>query len=162
MPIRPLAAALAALLSSANAATAQQSPVSPDSARARIQSTLRSFYFNLAHKDWEALTADILAAKVVAHRPAPERLVLAAGCGRRAAGPSSPAGDPPPCYPASTTRVDQASIMLEGDWAEVTVPRCISGAAEADEFRLIRFETRWRLVYIQLASSPHTTRGSGP
>jgi hypothetical protein len=158
----PFFATLATLFAWASTAAAQQSPVSPDSARAQIQATLRAFYFNLAHADWEALTADILAAKVVAHRPAPEHLVLAAGSARRAVGPSSPPGELPPCPTGAAARVDKATITLEGDWAEVVVPRCVPGEVEVDEFRLIRFENRWRLVYIELAGSPHTTLDSGP
>ena len=45
---------------------------------------------------------------------------------------------------------DQAAFTLEGDWAEVSVPRCGMTAGGADEFRLIRFEGRWRVVYIDL------------
>ena len=49
-----------------------------DSAQAHVRTTLHAFYFNLAHRDWEALTADILPAKIVAHRPAPAALVATA------------------------------------------------------------------------------------
>jgi hypothetical protein len=68
---------LAALAVYASTAAAQQSERF-DSTRAQIHTTLRAFYFNLAHQDWEALTADILAAKVVAHRPAPDAMIRAA------------------------------------------------------------------------------------
>jgi hypothetical protein len=50
--------------------------------------------------------------------------------------------------------VDQAAIMLEGDWAEATVPRCTAASAGFDEFRLINFEERWRIVYIELYQDP--------
>jgi len=46
--------------------------------------------------------------------------------------------------------VDQAAITLDGDWAEVSVPRCAGTAVGADEFRFIRFERRWRVIYIAL------------
>jgi hypothetical protein len=130
-------------------ATAQESPIQPDSARAQIHTSLRAFYFNLAHQDWEALTADILAAKVVAHRPAPEALVLAAA----SAGPSA-RGDEPAACSSNQALVDQATITLDGDWAEVSVPRCTATLAGADEFRLIHFEERWRFVYIDLYEEP--------
>jgi hypothetical protein len=124
-----------------------QAPIQPDSARAQIHTSLRSFYFNLAHHDWEALTADILAAKVVAHRPAPEALLAAASAG------AFPLADgPATCSSNQAALVDQAIITLEGSWAEVSVPRCpaaLAGAG-ADEFRLIHFEERWRFVYIAL------------
>ena len=127
-------------------APAQASSAQVDSTRARIQTTLRAFYFNLAHQDWEALTADVLPAKVVAHRPAPEALVAAAALPGRDAAPLE----------CSTTgaAVDQAAITLEGDWAEVSVPRCAPAPAGSDEFRLIRFEQRWRFVYIDLYQAP--------
>ena len=149
MPLVRAPLVLALLLSAWTAgATAQQSPIQPDSARAQIQTSLRAFYFNLAHQDWEALTADILAAKVVAHRPAPEAMVLAAS-----AGASSVADEPAACS-SNQALVDQATITLEGDWAEVSVPRCTAALAGADEFRLIHFEERWRFVYIDLYDEP--------
>jgi hypothetical protein len=128
-------------------ATAQQSSIRPDSARAQIHTSLRAFYFNLAHQDWEALTADILAAKVVAHRPAPEAMVLAAS------GASSPVDGPAACS-SNRALVDRAIITLDGNWAEVSVPRCSAALAGADQFRLIHFEERWRFVYIDLYEEP--------
>jgi hypothetical protein len=128
-------------------ATAQQSTIRPDSARAQIHTSLRAFYLNLAHQDWEALTADILAAKVVAHRPAPEALVLAA--------PAAPSrSDEPAACSSNRPLVDQAIITLDGNWAEVSVPRCSAVLAGADEFRLIHFEERWRFVFIDLFEGP--------
>jgi hypothetical protein len=52
--------------------------------------------------------------------------------------------------------VEQAVIELDGDWAEVSVPRC-SPAVGADEFRLIRFDGRWRFVYIHLSQQMNVT-----
>ncbi len=143
MPFRRVALALVTLLIAATAtAAALQAPAQRDSTRAQIHRTLRAFYFNLAHDDWEALTADILPAKVVAHRSAPEGLVMAATT-----------GDPGLCASPATPLVDQAAITLDGDWAEVSVPRCAAPRG-ADEFRLIRFERRWRFVYIDLFQEP--------
>jgi hypothetical protein len=120
---------------------AQHSLVSPDSARVQIQTTLRAFYFSLAHHEWEALTADILAAKVVAHRPAPQALVIAG---------NTPRWQSVKCPSPATALVDQATVTLDGDWAEVSVPRCTQASSGMDEFRLINFERRWRVVYIDL------------
>jgi hypothetical protein len=120
-------------------AAAQQSPIEPDSARAQIQTALRAFYFNLDHQDWEALTADILAAKVIASRAVPKSMVAPA-----------PASDRLPCSSDIPTRVSRAAIAFDGDWAEVSVPRCTVASAGSDEFRLIHFEERWRFVYIDL------------
>jgi hypothetical protein len=145
MPFRRVALALVTLSIAATAtAAAQQAPAQRDSSRAQIQRTLRAFYFNLAHDDWEALTADILPAKVVAHRSAPEALVMSA--------PS--AADPPvECASPVTPSIDGAIITVDGDWAEVSVPRCTEPRG-ADEFRLIRFDRRWRFVHIELSREP--------
>jgi hypothetical protein len=152
MLIRRASLVLAAtLIAPALHASAQQSPVS-DSARAGIHASLRSFYFNLAHQDWEALTAEILPAKIVAHRPAPEAFVRAAA----SLGPSGSHSSAAPmtCSTAAIALVEQAAITLDGDWAEVTVPRCTVASAGADKFRLIRFQERWRVVYIDLFQEP--------
>jgi len=124
----------AAVLAAAPAAAAQQVPASGQDSTG-IHTTLRAFYFNLAHRDWEAIAADVLSAKVVAHRPSPvfPPLAVAASCAQR-----------------SGALVDAAVIRREGDWAEVSVPRCDAEGSGADEFRLIRFEQRWRFVAIQL------------
>jgi len=152
--MRSLFALAAALLVPVAALSAQQTTSDRDSAQ--IHTTLRAFYFNLAHQDWEAMAADILPAKVVAHRPVPEALVLAATSGPRLPSPRRPAGSSPEsdelpeCSSESTPLVDQATITLDGDWAEVSVPRCTASRAGEDEFRLIHFEQRWRFVYIDL------------
>jgi hypothetical protein len=140
-------------------AAAQERPARLDSVRTQIQTTLRSFYFNLAHQDWEALTSDILAAKVVAHRPAPEALVTAAN--RPRTNPSTGVGggalsadQVTACSSGATARVDRAIITLDGDWAEVSIPSCSAAPSAVDEFRLIKFEDRWRIVYIDLFQEP--------
>jgi hypothetical protein len=145
MPSRRTALALASLLIAATAtAAAQQAPAQPDSTRAQILRTLRAFYFNLAHDDWEALAADILPAKVVAHRSAPAALVMAA---------RPAAGAPVECDSPARPSIDGAIITLDGDWAEVSVPRCTEPRG-ADGFRLIRFDRRWRFVQIELFQEP--------
>jgi hypothetical protein len=154
MPIlRTLFVMLAGSVAATASPAAQQPETRLDSARVQIHTTLRAFYFNLAHRDWEALTADILAAKVVAHRPAPDAMVVAASRPRvQSPGRAglSLAATPAACPSGGTALVDQARITLDGDWAEVSVPRCPALSDGADEFRLIRFEARWRIVYIEL------------
>jgi hypothetical protein len=140
MPIGRAAAVGLALIVSVTSAEAQHSPSGPDSARAQIHRTLRAFYFNLAHHDWEALTADILAAKVVAHRPVPEAPVIAA--------------NRVDCSSTAAALVAQSAIVLNGDWAEVRVPRCTRASSGMDEFRLISFGERWRIVTIKLFQDP--------
>jgi hypothetical protein len=109
-----------------------------DSAQAQLHSTLRRFYFNLARKDWEALTADILAAKVVAHRTVPSSLF-------RGLSPV-PAG----CASGQRALINQARITIEENWAEIVVPHCTGEVAGTDEFRLVHFDGRWRFIYIDL------------
>lgn len=154
MPIRPAVVALVgALMTTARPATAQQPRTHPDSSQAQLRTTLRAFYFSLAHQDWEAVSADILPAKVVAHRPAPQALVVASKRPARRARPmgSAPAADDPPgCSTKAEALVDQAIITRDGDWSEVSVPRCGVTPGAADEFRFIHFEGRWRIVYIDL------------
>jgi hypothetical protein len=46
--------------------------------------------------------------------------------------------------------VDEATIRLDGDWAEVSVPRCRGSSSGVDEFRMLYFEKRWRFIYTDL------------
>jgi len=128
----------ATLAMTVGVAQAQETTAEPDSAA--IHTALRSFYFNLAHRDWEAIASQVLPAKVVAHRPVPEAMVAAAES-------PAPLEETTDC---STPPGDQARITTEGDWAEVSVARCEEGRRGEDEFRLIHFEARWRIVYIDL------------
>ena len=146
-----LAALVGLLVMAAPAATAQQR-TQVDSTKAQLRTTLRAFYFNLAHQDWEALAADILSAKVVAHRPPPEALLQLAArpAPVTGSGAALAAENSPQCSSRGGALIDQAAFTLEGDWAEASVPRCGMTAGGADEFRLIRFEGRWRVVYIDL------------
>jgi hypothetical protein len=129
------------------AASAQQVPPA-DSSRAQIQQTLRSWYFSLAHHDWNAVTDDILAAKVVAHRLPPAALL------KKQEIQSGAALEIRHCAAGEAAPVEAALIQLDGDWAEVWIPRCGAGFMGGDSFRLIRFEQRWRFVYIDLYKVP--------
>ena len=145
--------ALAVSLLGGGADAAAQAPTAGrDRAAAEVAGRLRSFYFNLAHNDWEALTADILAAKVVAHRPPPDDLVLGQGApARTEVSRGGVAGST-----AESISIEQAVITIAGDWAEATVPHCALVGA-GDHFRLIRFGGRWRFVSIQLDPQPVNT-----
>lgn len=131
--------ALAAALVGLPVAASAQTSAAADTAG--INTTLRAFYFNLTHRDWEAIASQVLPAKVVAHRPPPEALVAAAAATEDIAAVACD----------STGALAGARISVIGDWAEVSVPRCLSAApGAADELRLIRFEERWRIVYIDV------------
>ena len=131
--------ALAATLAGLPVTAGAQKSAAADTAG--INTTLRAFYFNLAHRDWEAIASQVLPAKVAAHRPPPEAMVAAAASTE---GMAAVACD-------STGALAGARISVIADWAEVSVPRCLSAApGAADELRLIRFEERWRIVYIDV------------
>jgi hypothetical protein len=132
------------------AASAQQVPPA-DSSRAQIQQTLRSWYFSLAHHDWNAVTDDILAAKVVAHRLPPAELL------KKQEVQSAAALEIRHCAAGKAALVEAAVVRLDGDWAGVWVPRCGAGFMMGDSFRLIYFEQRWRFVYIDLYEAPSST-----
>jgi hypothetical protein len=151
MSIRGIVVAIAGMLAVlALPATAQQTTNQQDSAATQLRGVLRAFYFNLAHHDWEAIAADVLSAKVVASRSAPASLQMATRDRDRTGGSGGPANEPVACSTSTSAVVNEAVIQLEGDWAEVSVPRCGVASGGADEFRLIHFESRWRFVYIDL------------
>jgi hypothetical protein len=139
---------LAFLAGLTTTAFGQQTPGISDLERTEIHSILRRFYFNLAHRDWEALTSDILAAKVLAHRPVPTRLLMGLGSD------SSRAPVERPTCRRDLPAVEQAVLARSEDWIEVVVPRCPAGLEGGDRFRLVRFENRWRFVHIRLAQQP--------
>ncbi len=144
---RAAVAAIATLIAAAAPAAAQRTVAQHDSTHAQIRTTLRAFYFHLVHADWEALAAHVLSAKVLASRPAPEAFLAATTL------PADPARDgarDAACELDATALVERATILLQGEWAEVTVPRCDAAAGPGDEFRLVWFERRWRVVSIKL------------
>lgn len=127
-------------------AAAQQPRTRSEPAELRIRGALRAFYFSLAHNDWEALTAGILPAKVVAHHPAPAGIVAA----------SQPHERPASCPPTVVERVEGAEITIDGVWAAASVARCRTGEiggmeVGTDEFRFIEFDGRWWIVHIELS-----------
>ena len=137
---------------------AQQPLARSQPAEVRIRTALRAFYFSLAHHDWEALTAGILPAKVVAHHPAPAAIVAA----------SQPHKRPSSCPSSMAERVEDAEITIDAGWAAASVARCGSGEigsgevgandVGADEFRFIEFDGRWWIVHIELSHDPGTVQ----
>jgi hypothetical protein len=153
-------AALVAILAAigTTTVTAQQPLPGSEPADLRIRTALRAFYFSLAHHDWEALTAEILPAKVVAHYPAPPPLVAAL----------LPHERPVKCPPAIAERVEAAEITIDAGWATAAVARCRAGDigagevgvsdAGVDEFRFVEFDGRWWIVHIELSHDPGTVQ----
>jgi hypothetical protein len=142
------ARALIAMLTTigSTAVVAQQPCTGAEPAELQIRTSLRAFYFSLAHHDWEAVTAGILPAKVVAHHPAPPAIVAA----------SQPHERPANCAPAIADRVEDAEITIDAGWAAASVAGC--GAGEIDEFRYIEFDGRWWIVHIELSHDPGTVQ----
>ncbi len=130
-------------------ATAQRAAIQPDSAHAQIRAVLRAFYLNLENQNWSALSAYVLSPKLLERRGAPEDLETVAKDRTRSRGSAHPAA-PGTCPSATSPMVAAAAIRLDGDWAEVSVPRCRRASMGTDEFRMLYFEDRWRFIYTDL------------
>jgi hypothetical protein len=50
--------------------------------------------------------------------------------------------------------IDEAVIRLDGDWADVSVPRCSGPSPGVDQFGMLYFEQRWRFIYTELFQGP--------
>ncbi len=138
------------LMALTQSATAQRAGVQRDSARAEIRAVLRAFYLHLENRNWEALSAYVLSPKLLERRGAPDDLQLVGRDRARGRGSSHAAAAPMSCPRGSSLRVDAAVIGLDGDWAEVSVPRCSGATPGVDELRMLYFEERWRFIYTDL------------
>jgi hypothetical protein len=155
MSIRRTPVVVAGLLMAlALPAAAQRAAVQPDSAPAQIRTVLHAFYVNLESRNWEALAAYVLSPKLLERRGAPGDLQTAARDRARTRGSPRAAAEAVACSASTSPMVGQATIQLDGDWAEVSVPRCSGTSAGADEFRLLYFEERWRFIYTDLFEAP--------
>ena len=142
------------LMAAAPPATAQETTIAPDSARAQIGAVLRAFYLNLANRNWDALAAYVLSPKLLERRGAPgERQMVARDRTRVRASPPAPAA-PGTCPSSASPMIDEAAIRLDGDWAEVSVARCSGPSPGVDEFGMLYFEERWRFIYTDLFQGP--------
>jgi hypothetical protein len=145
------------LLAVARPVTAQQPAILPDSAPAQIRAVLRAFYLNLENQSWEALAAYVLSPKLLERRGGPGDLELVARDRTRARGSAHAAAAPQTCPSSTSSMVEKAVIRLDGDWAEVSVPRCRGASSGVDEFRMLYFEERWRFIYTDLFEGPPTS-----
>lgn len=142
------------LMALAHTAIAQRGMPAPDSAQAQIRRVLRAFYLNFANRNWDALAADVLSPKLLERRGAPEDLQMVARDRGRGRG-STHAVQPPRTCPSKTSpMIDEAAIRVDGDWADVSVPRCSGDSAGVDGFGMLYFENRWRFIYTDLFQSP--------
>jgi len=131
-------------------ASAQEAGVAPDSAESQVRSVLRAFYLHLENHNWQALSAYVLSPKLLERRGAPGDSQAVTKDRLRGKGASHALATPRTCPAKPAASVDEAAIRLDGDWAEVSVPRCSGDSAGVDEFRLLYFEERWRLIYTDL------------
>ena len=137
------------------AATAQSTAaIAPDSAPAQIRPVLRAFYLNLASQNWDALAAYVLSPKLFERRGAPGDLQLVARDRTRSRGAPAAVGAPQACPSSASPMIDEAVIRLDGDWADVSVPRCSGPSSGVDQFGMLYFEQRWRFIYTDLFQEP--------
>jgi hypothetical protein len=153
VPIRRPILTTGLLLALAQPVTAQGTDLQPDSARAQIRGVLRAFYFNLQSHNWDALAAYVLSPKLLERRGAPADLQMVVRDRTRSRGAAHVSATPRACKAASSPMIEEATIGLDGDWADVAVPRCHGASAGVDEFGMIYFEQRWRFIYTDLFES---------
>jgi hypothetical protein len=135
-------------------AAAQHTSVSQDSSESQIRAVLRAFYLNLENRNWDALSAYVLSPKLLERRGGPGDLQMVARDRTRTRASSQPVAAPASCTSSDRPAVAEAAMRLDGDWAEVSVPRCLGTTAGTDEFRLLYFEGRWRFIYTDLFEPP--------
>jgi hypothetical protein len=138
-------------------AIAQEVAGAPDSARAQIRAVLRGFYLSLANQNWDALAAYVLSPKLLERRGAPGELQMVARDRARPRGSPPALAAPRTCSSSASPMIDEAAIRVDGDWADVSVPRCSGPAPGVDEFGMLYFERRWRFIYTDLFQSPPTS-----
>ena len=154
MPKPRLTLLLALLLAGPPPAMAQTAVGAPDSARAQVRLVLRAFYRNLASRNWDALAAYVLSPKLLERRGAPGDHQLVTRDRTRSRRAPAATVAPPACPSRASPMIDEAAIVLDGDWAEVSVPRCSGASPGVDQFGMLFFERRWRFIYTDLFQQP--------
>jgi hypothetical protein len=129
---------------------AQEVLRAPDSAQAQIRAVLRAFYLHLENQNWDALSPYVLSPKLLERRGGPGDVQMITRDRTRGRGSSHAASTPTTCPSKPSALIDEAAIRLDGDWAEVSVPRCSGSSAGVDELRMLYFEERWRFIYTDL------------
>jgi hypothetical protein len=142
------------LMAAPPSANAQSAAIAPDSVRAQILSVLRAFYLNLANQNWDALAAYVLSPKLLERRGAPGDRQLVARDRTRGRGSPAAVAAPRACPSSASPTIDDAVIGLDGDWADVSVPRCSGALPGVDRFGMLYFEQRWRFIYTDLFQGP--------
>jgi hypothetical protein len=154
MPNPRLTLIVGLLMAAPLPAIAQTTATAPDSARAQIRLVLRAFYLNLASQNWDALAAYVLSPKLLERRGAPGDHHLVARDRTRSRRAPTATVAPRACPSSASPMIDAAVIGLDGDWAEVSVPRCSGASPGVDQFGMLFFEKRWRFIYTDLFQGP--------
>ncbi len=121
-----------------------------DSAQAQIRTVLRAFYMHLESQNWDALSPYVLSPKLLERRGGPGDTQMVTRDRTRLRGSAHAASAPKTCHGKFSALIGEAAILLDGDWAEVSVPRCSAASAGVDELRMLYFEKRWRFIYTDL------------
>lgn len=138
------------LLIGASTLSAQQETPAPDSTTQELRAVLRAFYHNLETQNWDALASYVLSPKLMERRGVPVDSAVVIRDRTRSRTLEHAAAPPSHCPAPTSPMLDQAAIRIDGDWADVSVPRCNGTLAGVDEFRLMYFERRWRFIYTDL------------
>jgi hypothetical protein len=138
----------------ARSAASQQPAISGDAADTQVHAVLRAFYLHLDSHTWDALSAYVLSPKLLERRGAAGERELVARDRTRARRPVASAAPPRDCGSGASPPLSEAAVRVDGDWADVSVPRCRAGAPGVDQFGMLYFESRWRFIYTDLFEPP--------
>lgn len=129
------------------ATVAQTAAATRDTSSEQVRSVLRAYYLNYQAGNWDALAAYVLSPKLLERRGATADSAQVLRDRTRSRVLEHAVPSPSSCPSAESPMVDAAAIRIDGDWAEVSVPRCNGTMGGVDEFRLLYFEQRWRFIY---------------
>jgi len=144
------------LMATASSLSAQERIIT-DSAHAEILPVLRAFYLNYASQNWDALAAYVLSPKLLERRGTPKDLELVRRDRTRARAAGPEVALPRECPSGASPMLADAVIRVDGDWADVSVPRCDGLSPGVDQFGMLYFEERWRFIYTDLFKAPPPT-----
>ena len=123
----------------------------PDSASAQIRAVLRAYYSNYEAGNWDALASYVLSPKLMERRGAPADSALVLKDRTRSRTVAHAVSAPAQCPSSASPMVNDAAIRVDGDWADISVARCVGAIGGVDEFRMMYFEKRWRFIYTDMA-----------
>jgi hypothetical protein len=150
--LKLIAVAIAAvlLLTRLQTLNAQDAQTRSTPSAEEVRVVLRAFYFALAHREWEALMRHTLPAKVTTRWIMPDSLLTARANGPGPSRAGHGSGAEPACHADDAQRIAFAAVRLGPEWASARVPACADGSGPSDEFRFLRVQGAWRIVYIAL------------